>query len=63
MGRRLCLVTGASEKGTWVRILKPPAEGKLLKGVEGIDVGDQVKVQLVSLNIERGFIDFVRAGS
>lgn len=56
------LVTGASEKGTWVRLLKPPAEGRLVAGHEGVDVGDQIKVQLTSLNIERGFIDFVRSG-
>jgi len=56
------LVTGASEKGTWVRLLKPPVEGKLIRGQEGADVGDQVKVQLVSVNVERGFIDFVRLG-
>ena len=57
------LVTGASEKGTWVRLLKPPVEGKLTAGHEGVDVGDQIKVQLASLNIERGFIDFVRSGN
>jgi len=56
------LVTGASEKGTWVRLLKPPVEGKLVRGQEGADVGDQVKVQLVSVNVERGFIDFVGSG-
>ncbi|OAI46691.1 ribonuclease II [Planctomycetaceae bacterium SCGC AG-212-F19] len=57
------LVTGASEKGTWVRLLKPPAEGKLVAGHEGVDVGDQIKVRLTSLNIEQGFIDFVRSGT
>jgi len=56
------LVTGASEKGAWVRLLKPPAEGKLVSGQEGVKVGDQIQVQLASLNIERGFIDFVRSG-
>jgi VacB/RNase II family 3'-5' exoribonuclease len=56
------LVTGASEKGTWVRLLKPPAEGKLMDGSKGVDVGDQIKVRLTGLNIERGFIDFVRSG-
>jgi exoribonuclease-2 len=56
------LVTGASEKGTWVRLLKPPVEGKLIRGQQGADVGDQIKVQLVSLNVERGFIDFARTG-
>ena len=56
------IATGASEKGTWVRLLNPPAEGKLVSGQGGVNVGDQVKVQLASVNIERGFIDFVRAG-
>ena len=51
-------VTGASEKGTWVRLLSVPVEGKLLQGFEGLDVGDQVKVQLVSVDVQRGFIDF-----
>jgi exoribonuclease-2 len=55
------LVTGASEKGTWVRVMKPPVEGKLMTGYEGIDVGDQIKVRLTGLNIERGFIDFARS--
>jgi exoribonuclease II len=57
------LVTGASEKGTWVRLLKPPADGKLVSGHERVKVGDPIKVRLTSLNIERGFIDFVRSGT
>jgi exoribonuclease II len=57
------IVTGASEKGTWVRLLKPPVEGKLMHGTEGVDVGDQLAVRLVSANVERGFIDFERAGN
>jgi exoribonuclease-2 len=55
------MVTGASEKGTWVRILQPPVEGRLMSGVEGLDVGDQLRVKLVSTDVERGFIDFERA--
>jgi exoribonuclease-2 len=55
------LVTGASDKGTWVRLLTPPAEGKLVSGQEGVKVGDQIRVQLVGLNVARGFIDFVRS--
>ena len=51
-------VTGASEKGTWVRLLSVPVEGKLVQGFEGLDVGDQIKVQLVSVDVQRGFIDF-----
>ena len=56
------LVTGASEKGTWVRLLKPPVEGKLMTGDKGLDVGDQIKVRLTGLNVERGFIDFAPFG-
>ncbi len=54
------IVTGASVKGTWVRILHPPVEGKLVKGYEHKDVGDQIRVKLTNLDIENGFIDFVR---
>ncbi|MFL5341149.1 MAG: RNB domain-containing ribonuclease, partial [Gemmataceae bacterium] len=56
------IVTGKSEKGTWVRLLKPPAEGRLMKEIESIRVGDQIKVQLTGLNVARGYIDFVPAG-
>ena len=55
------LVTGASEKGTWVRILHPPVEGKVVSGTHGLDVGDRVRVRLVGVEVRRGFIDFVRA--
>ena len=52
------LVTGASMKGTWVRLLKMPVEGKLVQGYEGLDVGDRVRVQLISVDVMLGFIDF-----
>lgn len=52
------IVTGASDKGTWVRILNPPVEGKLESGFEGRKVGDRLRVQLVRTDVERGFIDF-----
>ena len=52
------IVTGASEKGTWVRLLSLPVEGKLVQGFDGIDVGDRLRVQLIDTNVERGFIDF-----
>ncbi len=55
------LVTGAADKGTWVRILAPPVEGKLVEGMQGLDVGHRLQVQLASVNIDQGFIDFVRA--
>jgi exoribonuclease-2 len=55
------LVTGASDRGTWVRISHPLAEGRVVKGFEGLDVGDTVRVQLSHTEVERGFIDFVAA--
>jgi VacB/RNase II family 3'-5' exoribonuclease len=53
------MVTGASAKGTWVRIARPAVEGRVVRGYEGLDVGDRVKVELASVNVERGFIDFM----
>ena len=52
------IVTGASEKGTWVRIMHPPVEGKLTDGTKGLDVGHKLRVQLVNTDVENGFIDF-----
>jgi exoribonuclease II len=54
------LITGISEKGTWVRLLKPPVEGKLMNGFQDVHVGDQIKVKLTHVNIQLGFIDFDR---
>jgi len=56
-------VTGASEKGTWVRIARPPVEGKLDSGPAGLQVGDRLRVQLVHTDVERGFIDFIGVGA
>ena len=55
------IVTGASSKGTWVRTLNPPAEGKVVRGFEGMDVGERVRVRLTQTDVARGFIDFVGA--
>jgi VacB/RNase II family 3'-5' exoribonuclease len=57
------IVTGASEKGTWVRLLNIPVEGKLVDGFEGLDVGEQVRVQLIDTNVEQGYIDFKKISS
>ncbi len=63
VGQRFdAIVTGASEKGTWVRIFAPPVEGKLMRGVEGLDVGDRLRVKLLGTDVERGYIDFARIG-
>jgi exoribonuclease-2 len=56
------IVTGASDRGTWVRLLEPPVEGRLVTGERGLDVGDRVQVELISTDVERGYIDFVRVG-
>jgi exoribonuclease-2 len=55
------IVTGASPKGTWVRLLHPPVEGRVERGSEGLDVGDRVRVQLIGTDVTRGFVDFARA--
>ncbi len=56
------IVTGASPKGTWVRIFHPAVEGKVVRGADGLDVGDRVQVELVDTNVERGYIDFASRG-
>jgi len=52
------LVTGASPKGTWVRLAHPPVEGKLVDGFHGLDIGHRIRVQLIHTDVESGFIDF-----
>ena len=52
------IITGASPKGTYVRLLKFPAEGRVMRGAQGIDVGDKVRVRLLSVDVAQGFIDF-----
>jgi exoribonuclease-2 len=61
MGERFDgVVTGASPKGTWVRVFRPPVEGRVVRGESGLDVGERVRVELVGTDVERGFIDFAR---
>ena len=54
------IVTGAGQKGTWVRLLHPPVEGKVVSGYLGLDVGQRLQVRLVHVDAEAGFIDFAR---
>jgi exoribonuclease-2 len=57
------IITGASPKGTYVRLLKFPAEGRVIRGAQGIDVGDKVQVRLTSVDVAQGFIDFERSSA
>jgi len=52
------IVTGAADKGTWVRLFSIPVEGKLMRGFEGMDVGHRLRVQLMSVDVDQGYIDF-----
>jgi len=52
------IITGAADKGTWVRLITLPVEGKLMKTLNHPDVGDRVKVQLIGVDVDKGFIDF-----
>jgi VacB/RNase II family 3'-5' exoribonuclease len=55
------LVTGATPKGTFVRVLQPRVEGLLAQGQQGLDVGDRLRVKLIRTDVQRGYIDFARA--
>ena len=56
------MVTGAADKGTWVRLLHMPIEGRLVKGFQGMDVGQRLRVELVHTDVDRGYIDFNKVG-
>lgn len=59
IGQRFpALVTGARRKGIWVRLYDPPIEGKVVKGCGALDVGDMIEVELLKVDIRKGFIDF-----
>jgi len=61
IGQRFdAIVTGVKDDATYVRVLKPSVEGRIVKGEHGLDVGDKVNVKLVATDPERGFIDFSR---
>ncbi len=52
------IVTGVTPKGTYVRIIHPPAEGRVMRGQAGMDVGDKVRVKLIHTDPAKGFVDF-----
>jgi exoribonuclease-2 len=55
------IVTGATEKGTFVRVLDPHLEGLLAQGQKGLDVGDRLRAKLVRTDVQKGYLDFARA--
>jgi exoribonuclease-2 len=55
------VVTGVTPEGVFVRVLDPPVEGRLMRGEHGLDVGDRLRVTLLSTDPRRAFIDFARA--
>ena len=57
------LVTGASIKGTYVRLTAPPAEGRVTEGGQTLRVGQKIRVRLLSTQPSRGFIDFAYIGT
>jgi hypothetical protein len=57
------IVTGAATKGTWVRLLQMPIEGKLVQGFKGMEVGRRIRVQLIQTDVEQGFVDFKKVDS
>jgi exoribonuclease-2 len=54
------IVTGATPKGTFVRIMQPHVEGLLAQGAQGLDVGDKLRVKLIRTDVQHGFIDFAK---
>jgi len=55
------IVTGATPKGTFVRVLQPHIEGLLAQGQSGLDVGDKLRARLIRTDVQHGYIDFARA--
>ncbi len=56
------IVTGAADKGTWARLLTVPVEGRVVHGFGGLDVGNRIRVELTSVDVERGYIDLRKVG-
>ena len=54
------IVTGATPKGIFARIIKPPVDGRIMRGEQGLRVGEKISVKLLDTNPQRGFIDFGR---
>jgi len=55
------IVTGVTPKGIFARVLKPPVDGRVMRGEQGLRVGEKIRVKLLSTDPQRGFIDFGRS--
>ena len=55
------IITGVNDGGTFARLTHPPAEGRIMRGERGLDVGDRVRVKLVEVDVAKGYIDFVKS--
>lgn len=55
------IVTGATDHGTFIRVLHPHIEGLLAEGQQGLDVGDKLRAKLIRADVQKGYIDFARA--
>jgi exoribonuclease-2 len=55
------IITGVSPKGTFARLLTVPAEGRIMRGERGLDVGDKIRLRLSGVDADKGFIDLERA--
>ena len=56
------IVTGVTPKGTFARLTRPPVDGRVIRGEQGLRVGEKVRVKLLATDARRGFIDFARIG-
>jgi VacB/RNase II family 3'-5' exoribonuclease len=56
------IVTGVNRSGTFARLTHPPVEGRVVRGETGLDVGDRIRLSLVEVDAEKGFIDFAHMG-
>jgi exoribonuclease R len=55
------IVTGVTDRGTFVRALQPHIDGLLAQGAHGLDVGDKIRAKLIRTDPRQGYIDFARA--
>jgi exoribonuclease-2 len=50
-----------NQSGTFARLTHPPAEGRIVRGEQGLDVGDHVRVKLAEVDVAKGYLDFAKA--